>query len=116
MHKLKLSVIFPLLLILSACVSIPSPKSFADKVAAGYATIAVAHDMSATLLDGRVIGSKDSANIDAQLETAREGIDVARTLSGQDALNRLDVALAALNAAKAYLCGKQPTNPNCIVR
>ena len=105
-----------LLIVGCATVGVFPRDDFSDQVAAGYATIAAAHDMSATLLDGRVIGSKDSANIDRQLETAREGIDIARTLSGQDATNRLTVALAALNAAKSYLCEKQPPNPNCITR
>lgn len=115
--KLKLSFIPLLLVLLAGCAALGvSPKSFSDKVAAGYASIAVSHDMSATLLDARVIGSRDSANIDKQLETAREGIDIARTLSGQAATDRLTVALVALDAAKAYLCGQQPTNPNCIKR
>lgn len=117
MRKLRLSLV-PLLLILAACGSIGAiaPKAFSDKVAAGYASIAVSHDMAATLLDGRVISSADSMNIDKQLETAREGINIARTLTGLEAENRLDVALAAIDAAKAYLCGKQPSNPNCIKR
>lgn len=91
-------------------------KDFNGLSAGGYATIAAMHELSAVLLDGHVIGSKDSKNIDQQLVTAAEGIDVARTLSGTAADDRLAVALAAVNSAKTYLCGKQPANPNCLER
>ena len=115
--KAVATVLILSLLTLGACASLQVfPTDFNGRAAAGYASIAVSHDMAATLLDGRVIGSKDSANIDKQLEVAREGIDIAKTLTGSIAEDRLALALASLDAAKVYLCGKQPTNPNCIKR
>ncbi len=102
---------------LAACQA-PGPvfagQSFNDRAAQGYAAVAAVHSMSATLLDGHVIGSKDAENVVQQADIARDGIDIAKGLTGQAAETRLDVALLALQAAKSYLCQQQPTNPNCV--
>lgn len=104
-----------LLLLLAGCAAlgVPTPKSFNERVAAGYVAAAGLRTSAATLLNGGVISSKDAENVQKQADVAREGLDVARTLPAADAENKLQATLALLNAAKGYLCGKNPNDPNC---
>jgi hypothetical protein len=112
----KLSIVVPLLILLlagCAALGVPTPKSFSERLASGYVTVASIRTSAATLLNGSVITSSDAENIQKQADVGREGLDVARTLPTVDAENKLQATLTLLNAAKGYLCAKNPTDPNC---
>ena len=100
---------------MSACqmIGVPTPKTFNERLASGYSSVTVVRTSAATLLNGRVITSSDAENIQKQADTAREALDIARGLTGIDAENKLDSALLILQAAQAYLCKKNPNDPNC---
>jgi hypothetical protein len=101
--------------VLSACASlgVPTPKTFSERLAAGYTSVTTTRQTATILLNGQVISSADATNIQKQADVAREGLDVARTLQGIDAEKKLDATLLILDAAHSYLCAKAPTNPNC---
>lgn len=113
----KLAII-PLLFLLTACASmgVPPLQSFGDRLAAGYVTVTGARQFNTALLNGQRIGSVDSENVQQQLDTARKGLDVASTLTGLDAENKLQATLVMANAALGYLCSKNPADANCQTR
>jgi hypothetical protein len=100
---------------LSACAAfgVPAPKSYSERLAAGYTSVTSIRLSAATMLNGRVISSADAENLQKQADVAREGLDVARTLTGADAENKLQATLLVLQVAQAYLCAKNPADPNC---
>jgi hypothetical protein len=100
---------------MSACqtIGVPTPQTFSERLATGYSSVTAVRTSAATLLNGRVISSSDAENVQKQADTAREALDIARGLTGVDAQNKLDSALLILQAAQAYLCKKNPTDPNC---
>jgi hypothetical protein len=100
------------MLILSACASlgVPTPDTFNKKLAVAVATVTEVRNTGATLLSAGKISASDAANIEKQADTAREGLNVARTLSGKDlagADNKLTAATAILQALQTYLLTKQ---------
>lgn len=111
----KLALFLPIVLILAACASlgVPTPKTLNERIAAGYVSVTGARNMTLTLLNGGVIGSEDAERVQAQLDNAKEGLDIARTLPAAEAETRVQTALTILQAARSYLCGKSPTDPNC---
>lgn len=112
------TALYAVLLLLAGCASlgVPPLKSFGDRLAAGYVTVTGARQFNTTLLNGQRISSNDAENVQKQLDTAREGLDVASTLTGIDADNKLKSTLAIANAALGYLCTKTPTDANCLNR
>jgi hypothetical protein len=113
--RLKFAAIAVLACAVSACALLGGPplESFGDRMAGGYVTTAGARTLTLTLLDGQVISSADAENVQAQADTAREGLDVASTLTGIDAENKLQASLIIAGAALNYLCTKAPADPNC---
>jgi hypothetical protein len=112
---MKLKLALPLLVLLAGCASLgmPTPKSYTERLASGYSSVASVRTSATILLNGGVIGSSDAENIQKQADVAREGLDVARSLTGAAAETKLDATLLALQAAQNYLCAKSPTDPNC---
>lgn len=115
-HSLgAVTALYFVFLLLSGCASlgVPPLQSFGDRLAAGYVTIKGARQFNTTLVNGHQIGSADGENIQKQLDTAREGLDVASTMTGIDADNKLQTTLQIANAALGYLCAKNPADANC---
>lgn len=110
----KLAII-PFLVILAACASLgmPTPKTFNERLAAGYVSVTGVRTSALTLLNGGVIRSDDAQNVQKQADVAREGLDVARTLPSLEAESKLSATLLVLQAAQSYLCSKSPNDPNC---
>lgn len=100
---------------ISACalLGVPPLESFGDELVAGYATVKGGRQLNTTLVNGKVLGSADGLNVQKQFDAAREGLDVASTLTGLDAKNKLQSSLAIANAALTYVCAKAPTDANC---
>lgn len=90
------------------------PKSFDERIAAGYAAVAITNDTATTLVIGGTISKDDGRAVLEQTRTAREAIDVASTLSGQLGDDKLTSALGILRAAQDALCARNETDPNCV--
>lgn len=112
---LLLAVTVPIVFALQGCASlgIPAPKTFNERLAAGYVSATSVRTSARTLLNGAVITSSDAENLQKQADVAREGLDVARTLPSLQAEDKLQTTLLILQAAQSYLCGKNPNDPNC---
>lgn len=100
------------MLILSACASlgVPTPDTFNKKLAVAVVTVTEVRNTGATLLSAGKITANDAANIQQQADTARDGLNVARSLSDKDlagADNKLIAATAILQALQTYLLTRQ---------
>lgn len=87
-----------------------TPDTFNQKLAVSVASVSEVRNTATTLLQAGKISVADAQNIQAQADVAREGLNVARGMSGVDLTNassRLEVANAALRALQAYLITKQ---------
>lgn len=101
------------LLLLAACaqVGLPTPQTTNERIAAAQASVTQARATTTQLLEAKKITSADAANVLKQTDAAREGIDVARTISATDpgaATSKLQAAVAILSALQAYLASKSP--------
>jgi hypothetical protein len=82
-----------------------TPQTANERIAAAQARVTATQ-----LLQAKKISSDDAANVLKQTDAAREGIDVARTLSATDpagASSRLQTTLAILTALQTYLASRQ---------
>lgn len=96
-------LIVPLLALLLAGCGI-TPQSYDERVAAGYAGLAVTNDATTTLVIGGTITK----------ETGREVLAKTRMARGLLDHGDLQSALGILKAAQDLLCNERPTDPNCI--
>lgn len=97
--------------VLVACAGMPSsPDTFNKKLAVAVASVTTVRETAETLLRANKITVGDAKNIQAQADVAREGLNVARSMSGTDlasASGRLEAVSVALQAAQTYLLTKQ---------
>lgn len=105
--KLKISILIPLLLILSACVTPPAPKSFDDHVAAIRTALTLTNDTATVLVNGEHITKQKGREVLDRTIPIREAVDAASGMG--DLRNAVDL----LKEAQAYLCRDLPQNPNC---
>lgn len=97
-----------MLALISACATLglEQPKSFNERLAAGYATLTTARDSAGTLLAAGKITAPDAQQIQNQCDNVRSGLDIARNIHAKDpqaADAKLTAVLAGLNALSAYL-------------
>lgn len=97
-----------ILVLLTACsvLGVTTPKTFNERLAAGYATTTAARDTTATLLTAGKLSAADAQNVQSQLDNARTGLDLARQIHATnppagDA--RLAAVVTGLTALQAYL-------------
>ncbi len=93
---------------LSACASLglQTAETFNEKLAVGYGTVTQVRSTATQLVVAKKLGSADASNVQAQADSARAGLDIARDLSKSDmpaANNRLQMATAVLTALQSYL-------------
>ena len=93
--------------ILAACATFKAPQTFNERLAAGYVSTTSVRQVATILLNGRVISSADAENVQRQADVAREGLDLASTLQGALAEDKLTSTLQVLHALEAYLASKQ---------
>lgn len=97
------------LLAMVACTTLV-PKTFNERLAAGYVTVTSVRQTTTTLLQGGKISSTDAQNVQKQADSVREGLDVARQLklalpqAGED---KLTATLAVLTSLQTYLEARQ---------
>lgn len=125
---LALSLALGAMFVLPGCASLglPTAKTFNERLAAGYTTVTAVREATGVWLDGKVRAARaepdqgrqdaliaaakaDAQNVQAQADTAREGLDIARSLKGLDlgaAEERLASTLRILEALQTYLEGR----------
>lgn len=102
--------------ILAGCAALGSatPDTFNQKLAVSVASVTEVRHTATTLFQAGKITATDAQNVQAQADVAREGLNIARGMSGTDlssASTRLEVANTALKALQAYLITKQGAKP-----
>lgn len=100
------------LVALVACqtLGVPNPKTFNERLAAGYTTVTTVRNVATDLLDTRVISVKDAQNVQNQANYAREGLDLAReihTATPAAAEDKLKTTQAVLRVLQDYLATKR---------
>lgn len=113
----RYSLLLPfLLLVLSACTTlgIEAPKTFNERLAAGYTTVTGVRNVTADLLTAGSITADDAGNVQAQADNARTGLDLAREIHATnppagDA--KLDAVVTGLSALQAYLQSHKGLTP-----
>ena len=89
------------------CVSMEAPKTFSDRLAYGYASVAAARNTAAGLLERKRITKAQAQDFQASADQARTALDLARATAGKGdvstAQKQLDLALAVLTALEAKL-------------
>lgn len=103
------------LAVLSACAqfAVPSPKTFEDNLAVGLSTNTRVRLVTDALYKAKKISRADAIDVQAQCDTARVSIDLARDIYSSDQAAgqaKLTVAVATLKALDAYLA-KKGTSP-----
>ena len=89
---------------------VPQPENFRERIVVAYSTVTAVRQSTLTLLEARKISPDDAENINTQADTARAGIEIARTLEGTSpsaASERLAAAIAITEALQAYLRTRQ---------
>lgn len=97
--------------VMVSCTTVPKPEGLDQQIAYGYASVAAVRNTAAELLTRRQITVGDAEVVQKQADTARLGLDQARTLLGQglpnDARGQLLLATQVLTALETYLQSKQ---------
>lgn len=91
---------------LAACAT---PQSFNERLLAGYSTVTEIRNGATAAVGLKQIDSADAENIQAQANTARSGLDLARSMrptQPQSAENKLSSVQTIISALKAYLLAK----------
>lgn len=112
MRHIKSAFLALALVALSACsvFGVPTPQSFNERLAVGYATVTTTRDTAAALVSSGSISADDGQNVLEQTDNARAGLDIARSISVVDpdgANARLTSILVGLEALQTYLRSRQ---------
>lgn len=104
--------LFAMATMLAACaqVGIPTPDTFNQRLAAGYATTTAVRQTAADLLNAKKIDVADAENVLKSTDAARTGLDVARTLSKTNlaaADSKVTAIHTVLTALSTYLAGRK---------
>ena len=99
-----------LLLTLVACVSMEAPRSFNERLAYGYGTLAAMRNTAASMLERGRITKEDGKKVQALADQARAALDVAQGVQDKDiktAEDQLQLALTVLTQLEAFLKAKE---------
>lgn len=95
------------LLVLHACASLGlQPKTFNERLAAGYISVTSIRQLGTTLTRNNILSPDDADNVVKLSDNARSGLDVARTLKGVEAEDKLTSTLLILESLQKYLATK----------
>lgn len=101
---------FALLLVACAQLGVPAPQTFNERLAAGYGAVTQVRTTATTLLEAKKISADDAQNVLTTTDAARQGLDVARSLSKTDltaAEGKVSAIRATLTALAGYLATRQ---------
>lgn len=82
------------------------PQTVKQQIAVAYTQVTGARLSALAALKAKKITPDDAANVQKQLDVAREGLDVAQALADSNPLaatNKLEAQLAVVRALQAYL-------------
>lgn len=111
----KLLIVAVLLLAGCSTLGIPSADTFNKKWLAAQTADTTVLQTDLTLLQAGTISKADAANVEAQADNIKSGLDIARTLYATDQTagsTKLDSVVLALQALQTYLNAKAPKNGN----
>lgn len=93
------------LIILQGCqtLGIQSPKTFNERLAAGYVTVTTVRQLGTTLVTSGKLSSPDAQNVQTQADNARNGLDIAQNLGPLKGEDKLTSTLTVLQALQSYL-------------
>lgn len=100
--------------ILVACgtLGLVTPKTFNERLAAGYATVTTVRTVTTSLLDSHTITSRDAQNVQTQANNARDALDIASDIhktapkAGDD---KLKAAEDVIHVLQKYVNSKKGT-------
>ncbi len=108
--QLAYRLTFVLLLLLAGCAQLGiQPQTFNEKLAVAVTTVTTVRTSTTALLQAGKITAADAQNVQNQANTAREGLDLARTINAtnpQGAADKLSAATAVLTALQGYISSK----------
>ena len=109
---LRTSFFTVLFAMLAGCaqLGLPTATTFQERLTAGYALNSEVRTSAATLLNAKKLTADDGQNILDQTNTARAGLDVARTIGRTDPKAgdaKLTSIRTVLLALQAYLATKE---------
>jgi hypothetical protein len=93
-----------------AQLGLPTATTFQERLTVGYALNAEVRNTATTLLNAKKLTADDGQNILDQTNTARAGLDVARTIGKSDPKAgdaKLTAVRTVLLALQAYLATKK---------
>ncbi len=115
-HFWKTYALIVICVLASACASVglPTAETFNEKLAVGYGTVTQVRSTATQLVMTKRLGSADASNVQAQADSARAGLDIARDMSKSDlpaANTRLQMATTVLTALQSYLSARSASAP-----
>ena len=107
----RLHILAGFILVLTACSAfgVLQPKTFSERLAAGYTLNIQVRDTATVLVSNSVISADDAQNVQNTADQARIGLDLARTFGstprGED---KLATTLVILTGLQSYLAERSP--------
>lgn len=102
-----LAAVAVVLAAIPGCTTLEAPKTFNERLAYGYVSVAAARNTTVGLLERKRISKPEAAQIQELANQSRAALDLARaTYSSGDistAQGQLDLAISVLGRLEAYL-------------
>ena len=92
-----------------AAIGLPTAETFNQKAAVVQGTITTVRQTATVLLNEKKITADDGQNVLVQTDTARAGLDIARSLSKSNPIaadSKLNSVRTVLTALQAYLASR----------
>lgn len=105
----KLLIVAAMLLSGCAALGLPTAKTFNEKWLAAQTADTAVLQTDLVLLNSGKISKADAANIEAQADNVKDGLDIARTLYATDQTagsTKLDSVVLVLQALQTYVSAK----------
>jgi hypothetical protein len=98
---------FLLVLALAACAAIEAPKTFNERLAYGYASVAASRNTAASMVERGRISQDEGKKVQALADQARAALELSKGLFDKGDLRgaegQLQLALTVLTQLEAYL-------------
>ena len=95
------------MMLLAACVALEAPKSFNDRLAYGYASVAASAETAASMVERGRLTKEQGKQALSLVDQATAALDLSRAASGRGdigtAEGQLSLALTVLTRLEAYL-------------
>ena len=104
---LNLAFAFISLLLLSACVAMEAPRTFNERLAYAYASVAASADTAASMVERGRLTKEQGKQALSLVDQATAALDLSRAASGRGDIStaegQLQLALTVLTRLEAYL-------------